>query len=112
MISIPINLVQDAPTRITGHMFDLPKGQTRTFKGGPLGLHRKWIHICNDDEGTPLYIIRHGSDPGAPIRIAKVKRNETLTLFTSDDITIAAPDEALDITGTIGAVKVMEAFYV
>ena len=120
-----IAYTRDAPTKIRGEHFDLRTGQTRTFPGGTLPYHRKSITITNLDAGSRLYVIkpqdaRPGGDstPTDVVRILTVfppggtGHPNQVTLHASDDVTIAAADEAIDVTGKAGAVQILEVFYV
>lgn len=117
-----IAFVKDAPTRIRGTHFDLRSGQTRTFPGGNIPYHRKSITITNLDSQSRCYLIRpNDAKPGGDSTTNDVIRILTLfplgggnqiTLHTSDDITIAAADESIDVDGKPGALQVLEVFYV
>lgn len=106
-----ISYSQDAPTRLVGTMFDLKQGQTRTFRGSPMPTHRKWIRIYNEDNGTKLQVIVPGSDPDLPVRMTTIPLNSWAEFWTSDEITIAAPEGDINISGKVGAIQVMECFY-
>lgn len=96
---------------MTGVSFDLSAGEKRRFAGGPVGRHRKQIIITNEDNSDKLYISI--GDPESPTASGRARSmtifpNTSITLFTSDDVTLFNPAAS----ATVSVVQVIEIFYI
>ena len=111
MAQINTVFFQEAPTKLQGANFALGQGEKRTFRGAPLGRHRKKIIISNDDNGSTRLYVSIGDPESASAsgraRVAVVFAQGTLPLETNDDITLFNPSTTQAVT----AIHVVEMFY-
>ena len=109
MATIPTVFIQEAPTKMQGQSFILEAGQSRRFSGGPAGYHRKQIIVTNEDNSDKLYISIGDPDAASPTRskTMTIFPNSSITIFTSDDVTLYNPSGSADIN----LVQVIEVFY-
>jgi hypothetical protein len=108
---IPAYLMQDAPTELRGQVFELRPGQVLRFAGGPIGRHRKYIRITNEDVNTALFIVagdEQGIDPKTTtVKLAKLAQNAFIELWTNATITV----KNISASEIVTPVPVLELFY-
>ena len=99
MARVNTSFVQEAPTRIQGSHFALDAQQSRTFKGGPVGFHRKEFIITNDDNSsTRAYVsaaTQEAANASAQVRLGCVFDSGTLHLATNADIIVFNPTSSV-----------------
>lgn len=95
---------------MSGTSFDLAVGEKRRFPGGPVGRHRKQIIVTNEDNSDKLYISigdPESATASGRARSMTIFPNTSITLFTSDDVTLFNPSAA----NVVSTVQVIEIFY-
>lgn len=109
MATVPTVFIQESPTVMQGSSFILEAGKWRVFNGGPAGRHRKQIIITNEDNSDKLYISIGDPDSSSPTRSKSMTifPNSSITIFTSDVVTLYNPSGSADIN----LVQVIEVFY-
>jgi len=103
-------LLQDAPTRLAGRVVNLDAGKWVKLVGQPLGRHRRWITITNEDNTDKVHVIRAGeSDPDLSTeKLMTIWPNTSATLWTSDDVVI----KNLNGAAAISELQILECFYI
>jgi hypothetical protein len=110
-LKVPAYLMQDAPTRLVGQVLSMAPGAVFRLPGGPIGRHRKYIRITNEDTNTPLFLVA-GDEQSidattTTVKLAKLGQNDFIELYTN------APLYLKNIAGaeTVNPVAILEIYY-
>ena len=104
-------LMQDAPTRLVGQVLSIEAGKVFKLPGGPVGRHRKYIRITNEDTNTALYLVagdEQSVDPnGTTVKLARLNQNDVIELWTNATLYL----KNITAVETVQPVSILELFY-
>jgi hypothetical protein len=112
MAQINTIFTQDAPTLLRGRVLTIMPGQVVELEGGPVGRHRKFIRITNEDVNTRLYVVKgkeQSVDPKTVTeKLAVLGTDDFIELDTNALITLKNISSSENVT----PVAILETFYI